>query len=120
MGSNWPASERSSALERAGRFDDRPVPAGRQVATRRVLLHSPYARWKDSGHFYAASSSLRRDGEPAALVMATTCGMLQAISQTLDSTSPGEVLEQVNETLVARIPPTVRHLLLRHPRPQQR
>jgi serine phosphatase RsbU (regulator of sigma subunit) len=41
---------------------------------------------------------------PAALVMSTTCGMLQAVSKTLDSSSPGEVLEQVNETLVARIP----------------
>jgi serine phosphatase RsbU (regulator of sigma subunit) len=30
--------------------------------------------------------------------------MLQAVSQTLDSSSPGEVLEQVNETLWARIP----------------
>jgi len=43
-------------------------------------------------------------GVPAALVMSTTCGMLQAVSQTLDSSSPGEVLEQVNETLWARIP----------------
>jgi serine phosphatase RsbU (regulator of sigma subunit) len=43
-------------------------------------------------------------GVPAALVMSTTCGMLQVVSQTLDSSSPGEVLEQVNETLVARIP----------------
>jgi serine phosphatase RsbU (regulator of sigma subunit) len=43
-------------------------------------------------------------GVPAALVMSTTCGMLQAVSQTLDSTSPGEVLSQVNETLYARIP----------------
>ena len=43
-------------------------------------------------------------GMPAALVMSTTCGMLQAVSKTLDSSSPGEVLEQVNETLVARIP----------------
>jgi len=43
-------------------------------------------------------------GVPAALVMSTTLGMLQAVSQTLDSSSPGEVLEQVNETLVARIP----------------
>src|SRR5215208_7360229 len=42
-------------------------------------------------------------GVPAALVMSTTCGMLQAVSQTLDSTSPGEVLSRVNETLVARI-----------------
>ena len=36
--------------------------------------------------------------------MSITLGMLQAVSQTLDSSSPGEVLEQVNETLVARIP----------------
>jgi serine phosphatase RsbU (regulator of sigma subunit) len=44
-------------------------------------------------------------GVPAALVMSTTCGMLQAVSQAFDSTSPGEVLERVNETLFARIPP---------------
>jgi serine phosphatase RsbU (regulator of sigma subunit)/ketosteroid isomerase-like protein len=43
-------------------------------------------------------------GVPAALVMSTTCGMLQAVSKTLDTSSPSEVLEQVNETLVARIP----------------
>src|SRR5918993_231470 len=43
-------------------------------------------------------------GVPAAPVMSTTCGMLQAVSRTLDSSSPSEVLEQVNETLVARIP----------------
>jgi predicted ester cyclase len=41
---------------------------------------------------------------PAALVMSTTCGMLQLASQGLDSSSPGEVLERVNETLMARIP----------------
>jgi serine phosphatase RsbU (regulator of sigma subunit) len=43
-------------------------------------------------------------GVPAALVMSTTCGMLQAVSQALDSSSPGEVLARVNETLLARIP----------------
>jgi serine phosphatase RsbU (regulator of sigma subunit) len=43
-------------------------------------------------------------GVPAALVMSTTCGMLQLAAGALDSPSPGEVLEQVNETLVARIP----------------
>jgi serine phosphatase RsbU (regulator of sigma subunit) len=43
-------------------------------------------------------------GMPAALVMSTTCGMLQAVSQTLNSSSPGAVLEQVNETLLTRIP----------------
>jgi ketosteroid isomerase-like protein len=39
-------------------------------------------------------------GVPAALVMSTTCGMLQAVSQTLDSSSPGDVLSRVNETLL--------------------
>jgi serine phosphatase RsbU (regulator of sigma subunit)/ketosteroid isomerase-like protein len=43
-------------------------------------------------------------GVPAALVMSTTCGMLQAVSQTLDSSTPGEVLSRVNETLLSRIP----------------
>jgi serine phosphatase RsbU (regulator of sigma subunit) len=43
-------------------------------------------------------------GVPAALVMSTTCGMLQLAAQALDSSSPGEVLARVNETLVARIP----------------
>jgi serine phosphatase RsbU (regulator of sigma subunit) len=43
-------------------------------------------------------------GVPAALVMSTTLGMLQATAGALDSSSPGEVLAQVNETLFARIP----------------
>jgi steroid delta-isomerase-like uncharacterized protein len=43
-------------------------------------------------------------GVPAALVMSTTCGMLQLAAQALDSASPSEVLAQVNETLFARIP----------------
>jgi len=43
-------------------------------------------------------------GVPAALVMSTTLGMLQAVSQAFDSSSPGAALERVNETLVARIP----------------
>jgi serine phosphatase RsbU (regulator of sigma subunit) len=43
-------------------------------------------------------------GVPAALVMSTTCGMLQLAARALGSPSPGEVLEQVNETLFARIP----------------
>jgi serine phosphatase RsbU (regulator of sigma subunit) len=44
-------------------------------------------------------------GVPAALVLSTTCGMLQLAARALGSPSPGEVLEQVNETLLARIPP---------------
>jgi serine phosphatase RsbU (regulator of sigma subunit) len=45
-------------------------------------------------------------GVPAALVMSTTLGMLQAVSEALDSSSssPGEVLSRVNETLLSRIP----------------
>jgi serine phosphatase RsbU (regulator of sigma subunit)/predicted ester cyclase len=43
-------------------------------------------------------------GVPAALVMSTTCGMLQLAAQALDSSSPEEVLARVNETLLARIP----------------
>jgi steroid delta-isomerase-like uncharacterized protein len=46
-------------------------------------------------------------GVPAALVMSTTCGMLQLAARALGSPSPGEVLEQVNETLLARIPPNM-------------
>jgi serine phosphatase RsbU (regulator of sigma subunit)/predicted ester cyclase len=43
-------------------------------------------------------------GVPAALVMSTTCGMLRAVSQALDSSSPGEMLGRVNEALCTSIP----------------
>jgi serine phosphatase RsbU (regulator of sigma subunit) len=43
-------------------------------------------------------------GVPAALVMSTTCGMLQAVSQAIDSSSPGQILERVNEALFANVP----------------
>jgi serine phosphatase RsbU (regulator of sigma subunit) len=45
-------------------------------------------------------------GVPAALVMSTTCGMLQAVSETSDSSSssPGEILKRVNDALTVRIP----------------
>jgi serine phosphatase RsbU (regulator of sigma subunit) len=47
-------------------------------------------------------------GVPAALVMSTTCGMLQLAAQASDSSSsPGEVLERVNEALTIRIPPNM-------------
>src|SRR5919107_3587786 len=48
-------------------------------------------------------------GIPAALVMSTTLGMLQVVSQTSDSSSssPGEVLKRVNEALTVRIPPNM-------------
>jgi serine phosphatase RsbU (regulator of sigma subunit) len=43
-------------------------------------------------------------GMPAALAASATCSMLRAVAQALGSSPPGEVLERVNETLVARIP----------------
>src|SRR5215216_845370 len=43
-------------------------------------------------------------GMPAALVMATTRGMLRAVVQSLES--PGKVLARVNEALVADVPPS--------------
>jgi serine phosphatase RsbU (regulator of sigma subunit) len=42
-------------------------------------------------------------GTPAALAVSATSSMLKAVAQALGSSSPGEVLAQVNETLVARI-----------------
>jgi len=46
-------------------------------------------------------------GVPAALVMSTTCGMLRAVAQALDSASPGEMLQRVNEALHPTIPPNM-------------
>ena len=46
-------------------------------------------------------------GVPAALVMATTSGMLRAVSQALISSSPSEVLTQVNEALCSNIAPNM-------------
>jgi serine phosphatase RsbU (regulator of sigma subunit) len=43
-------------------------------------------------------------GVPAALVMSTTCGMLRAVAQALDSSSPGQMLQRVNEALFPSIP----------------
>jgi serine phosphatase RsbU (regulator of sigma subunit) len=43
-------------------------------------------------------------GMPAALVASAACSMLRAVAQALGSSSAGEVLSRVNETLVARIP----------------
>jgi len=45
-------------------------------------------------------------GMPAALVVAATCSMLRAVAQD-PAYSPGEVLAQVNEVLLARIPPNM-------------
>jgi steroid delta-isomerase-like uncharacterized protein len=44
-------------------------------------------------------------GVPAALVMSTTCGMLRLAAQS--SSSPGQMLQRVNETLFPHIPPNM-------------
>jgi serine phosphatase RsbU (regulator of sigma subunit) len=46
-------------------------------------------------------------GMPAALVVSATSSMLRAVAQALGSSSPGDVLGRVNETLFARIPPNM-------------
>ena len=46
-------------------------------------------------------------GMPAAIAVTASCSMLRAVAQALGSSSPGEVLEQVNETLLSRIPPNM-------------
>jgi serine phosphatase RsbU (regulator of sigma subunit)/predicted ester cyclase len=46
-------------------------------------------------------------GIPAALVSEATSNMVRAVAQALGSSSPGEVLERVNQTLLARIPPNM-------------
>jgi serine phosphatase RsbU (regulator of sigma subunit)/predicted ester cyclase len=55
-----------------------------------------------NGHLGVVVGDATGKGVPAALVMSTTCGMLRAVALSVDS--PGEVLEQVNEALCARIP----------------
>jgi sigma-B regulation protein RsbU (phosphoserine phosphatase) len=44
-------------------------------------------------------------GVPAALVMASARSMLRAVAQALGSSSPGDVLGRVNDSLVSYFPP---------------
>jgi serine phosphatase RsbU (regulator of sigma subunit) len=46
-------------------------------------------------------------GMPAALVASATSSMLRGVAQALGSSSAGEVLSRVNETILARIPPNM-------------
>jgi serine phosphatase RsbU (regulator of sigma subunit)/predicted ester cyclase len=57
-----------------------------------------------NGHLGVVVGDATGKGVPAALVMSTTCGMLQLAAEASDSSSPGEVLERVNKTLLTRIP----------------
>jgi serine phosphatase RsbU (regulator of sigma subunit)/ketosteroid isomerase-like protein len=61
----------------------------------------------EDGRVGVAVGDATGKGMPAALAGSATSSMLRAVAQAFDSSSPGEVLERVNETLVARIPPNM-------------
>jgi serine phosphatase RsbU (regulator of sigma subunit)/ketosteroid isomerase-like protein len=61
----------------------------------------------EDGRMGLAVGDATGKGMPAALAVTATCSMLRAVAQALASSSPGEVLARVNETLVARIPPNM-------------
>ena len=58
----------------------------------------------EDGRVGVAVGDATGKGMPAALAVSATSSMLRAVAQALGSSSPGEVLSRVNETLVARIP----------------
>jgi serine phosphatase RsbU (regulator of sigma subunit) len=58
----------------------------------------------EEGRVGVAVGDATGKGMPAALAVTATCSMLRAVAQTLGSSAPGEVLERINETLLARIP----------------
>jgi predicted ester cyclase len=60
----------------------------------------------DEGRLGVVVGDATGKGVPAALMAEATSNMLRAVARALDSSSPGEVLAQVNETLLARIPPS--------------
>jgi steroid delta-isomerase-like uncharacterized protein len=71
------------------------------------------------GHLGLIVGDATGHGMPAALVMATTRGMLRAVAPSLES--PGAVLARVNEAFGrGNTPEHVHHLLLRHSRPRER
>ena len=61
----------------------------------------------EDGRVGVAVGDATGKGMPAALAVSATSSMLRAVAQAFGSTSPGEVLSRVNETLVARIPPNM-------------
>src|SRR5215208_2968702 len=58
----------------------------------------------DEGRLGVVVGDATGKGIPAALVAEATSNMLRALAQGLGTSSPGEVLSRVNETLLARIP----------------
>jgi serine phosphatase RsbU (regulator of sigma subunit) len=61
----------------------------------------------EDGRVGVAVGDATGKGMPAALAVSATSSMLRAVAQALGSSSPGEVLSRVNETLVTRIPPNM-------------
>ena len=61
----------------------------------------------EDGHVTVVMGDAAGKGIPAALVVSATSSVLRAVAQALGSSSPSEVLAQVNETLFARIPPNM-------------
>ena len=60
----------------------------------------------DDGRVGIAVGDATGKGVPAAFVMSATCAVLGGVA-TASGSSPGEVLERVNEALLARIPPNM-------------
>jgi serine phosphatase RsbU (regulator of sigma subunit)/predicted ester cyclase len=60
-----------------------------------------------NGHLGLVVGDATGKGVPAALVMASARSMLRAVAQALGSSSPGDVLGRVNDTLVTDIPPNM-------------
>ena len=58
----------------------------------------------EDGRVGVAVGDATGKGTPAALAVSATSSMLRAVAQGFGSSSPGEVLSRVNETLLARIP----------------
>jgi serine phosphatase RsbU (regulator of sigma subunit)/ketosteroid isomerase-like protein len=58
----------------------------------------------EDGRVGVAVGDATGKGMPAALAVSATSSMLRAVAQAFGSSSPGEVLARVNETLLARIP----------------
>jgi serine phosphatase RsbU (regulator of sigma subunit) len=61
----------------------------------------------EDGRVGVVEGDVTGKGMPAALVASATSSMLRAVAQAFGSSSVGEVLSQVNDTLVARIPPNL-------------
>jgi serine phosphatase RsbU (regulator of sigma subunit)/predicted ester cyclase len=60
----------------------------------------------EEGRVGVAVGDATGKGMPAALAVTASCSMLRAVAQD-SGYSPGEVLERVNQTLLARIPPNM-------------